>query len=213
MRTYTISEITRTWQGEGPYTGYPVTLVRFTGCNMYCLWCDQPRGRDWGQEYTLPELVRNLMTTPNRALLITGGEPALQIDDHLCEALDKYPQTVFIETNGSLMMPAWVYNKAVVVVSPKGAYPVVHGGLSNTFLKYVVPGDWNSVEDIAASVQAISGTTYFSVWFQPQHRTIPSGGAGGFALDVLFDWADKYAALTGVVPSISLQTHKLLGIP
>ena len=79
--TYTVTEIFHTIQGEGPYAGQPAMFVRFTGCNLRCLFCDTYFER--GTTSTLDQLVARIAQERNPAwiepklIVLTGGEPFL----------------------------------------------------------------------------------------------------------------------------------------
>lgn len=119
MKTYTIKEIFYSLQGEGFHAGTPAVFIRFAGCNLSCPFCDTDfKG---GETMTAGEIVSRALATiqssPGVSLVIlTGGEPTLQVDAELCRALHTFFDTIAIETNGSRSIPAGV---DWVTVSPK----------------------------------------------------------------------------------------------
>lgn len=119
MRAYTIKSIFRTIQGEGFNAGTPATFIRFAGCNLWngrdedrpkytvpgearCpSWCDT----DFvgGDRVRLTELLVQLAMPPSpRLIVLTGGEPLLQVDEDLILGLLAHTHaTIAIETNGT----------------------------------------------------------------------------------------------------------------
>jgi 7-carboxy-7-deazaguanine synthase len=109
-----VTEIFRSIQGEGTRAGLPCILVRLTGCNLRCVWCDTAYAFHGGEKKTLDEVlsaVRALASGPGsnghaapRAIdlvEITGGEPLLQPEVvPLCTRLLAEGNTVMIETSG-----------------------------------------------------------------------------------------------------------------
>jgi len=132
---YAINEIFRTLQGEGAHTGRPAVFCRFSGCNLWsgreidrataqCSFCDTDFvGVDGtlGGRYTCAELAEAIETEwgthrEDRFVVLTGGEPLLQVDENLIAALHDRGFAVAIETNGTLEAPRgldWI------CVSPK----------------------------------------------------------------------------------------------
>jgi 7-carboxy-7-deazaguanine synthase len=151
---YAVKEIFYTLQGEGAQTGRPAVFCRFAGCNLWsgreadraqaiCSFCDTEfvgtDGTAGGRYRTAEALADRIAaqwppSAPARFVVCTGGEPALQLDAPLIDALHGHGFEVAIETNGTLPLPSgldWV------CVSPKaGAKLVVERGDE---LKIVVP--------------------------------------------------------------------------
>ena len=102
-KQYKINEIFYSLQGEGYFTGTPAVFVRLSGCNRHCDFCDT----DFST-YTLmtaSEIAILAAKYPTRHLVLTGGEPALQADDELIDALHDKEFFISVETNGSLPLP------------------------------------------------------------------------------------------------------------
>lgn len=74
----TICEIFHSIQGEGPFQGHPTVFVRFTGCDLRCVWCDTTHAFQGGQSISRQELIQRLTAYPCRRACLTGGEPLLQ---------------------------------------------------------------------------------------------------------------------------------------
>ena len=104
--TYQVNEIFYSLQGEGYYTGTPAVFVRFAGCNRACAFCDTRH--DSGRPMTAAEIVRHIEAFPTRHLVVTGGEPTLQLDSDLLRAIKADGWYVQIETNGTLPVPVEV---------------------------------------------------------------------------------------------------------
>ena len=106
---YRVNEIFYTLQGEGAHTGIPAVFVRFSGCNLRCLWCDTEFTSY--KEMSAAEIVSEaleLYDIPNerrKMVVLTGGEPALQVDKPLIEALHDAGFYICIETNGTRALP------------------------------------------------------------------------------------------------------------
>lgn len=162
--TYAVKEIYYTLQGEGLQTGRAAVFLRFAGCNLWsgreedrasatCRFCDTdfvgvdgPGGGRWADAASLAAAVRRAWTAPlpdrGRPLVVcTGGEPLLQLDTLLIEALHTEGFEVAVETNGTRTPPPgldWI------TVSPKaGAGLVVTAGDE---LKLVYPQEGGEPE-------------------------------------------------------------------
>ncbi|MDR0938464.1 MAG: 7-carboxy-7-deazaguanine synthase QueE [Mediterranea sp.] len=104
-----INEIFYSLQGEGYYTGTPAVFVRFSGCNLECDFCDTLH--EEGTMMTDDEILDRVGQYPARTVVLTGGEPSLQIDDELIRRLHAAGKYVTIETNGTHPVPTaidWV---------------------------------------------------------------------------------------------------------
>jgi 7-carboxy-7-deazaguanine synthase (Cx14CxxC type) len=144
--SYAVKEIFLTLQGEGAHAGRASVFCRFAGCNLWsgreadradatCQFCDTDFvGIDGtlGSRYaTAVELADTIAaqwtaSTDNRYVVLTGGEPLLQVDDALVEALHARGFEIGVETNGTVAPPDgldWI------CVSPKGGSELVlrHG--------------------------------------------------------------------------------------
>ncbi|MBD5218052.1 MAG: radical SAM protein [Bacteroidales bacterium] len=118
-KTYRINRIFYSIQGEGARVGTPQVFIRFSGCNLHCSFCDT----DHESRYQLMD-AHEIIAECKRvgeacaSVSLCGGEPTLQLDEHLLEALKQAGYYVSIETNGLLPVPAGV---DYVVCSPKTA--------------------------------------------------------------------------------------------
>ena len=122
--SYRIKEIYFTQQGEGSNTGRDFVFVRFSGCNLWsgkeknrksaiCQFCDTDfYGTDGinGGVYSARQLIEKIKSLwvsrdDNIAVVLTGGEPLLQVNDKLVAALKQEQIYIAVETNGTLDAP------------------------------------------------------------------------------------------------------------
>ena len=122
---YQVNEIFYSLQGEGVRVGTPNVFIRLSGCNLRCS-ADGPEGFDCDTEFvsgrplSAEQIVAGARTAGGACnwVVLTGGEPALQVDDELLAALHAGGYMCAIETNGTKELPAgldWI------CVSPKTA--------------------------------------------------------------------------------------------
>ncbi len=109
-----VNEIFYSLQGEGFYSGTPAVFVRFSGCNLRCPFCDTQH--ESGREMTEEEIVGAVAGCPARLVVITGGEPALQLTTSLVDKLHSAGKYVAVETNGTRPLPE---NVDWITLSPK----------------------------------------------------------------------------------------------
>ena len=157
---YTVKEIYFTLQGEGAHTGRPAVFLRFAGCNLWtglekdratatCSFCDTdfvgtdgPGGGKYRNASDLASAVGDSWPgstedRANRYVVCTGGEPLLQLDEPLVEALHECGFMVAVETNGTLVPPAGV---DWLCVSPKAGADLVVTRGDELKLVYPQPG-------------------------------------------------------------------------
>jgi 7-carboxy-7-deazaguanine synthase len=127
--TYLINDIFYTLQGEGHWTGRAAVFVRFAKCNLWtgreadranavCTFCDTDFTK--GTRYTLDQLLEevdiHLFASGEPMVVLTGGEPLLQVDTDLLDGLRRYGFYIAVETNGTQPVPEGI---DWVCVSPK----------------------------------------------------------------------------------------------
>lgn len=118
VKAYSVKEIFYSLQGEGLNTGRAAVFIRFAGCNLSCPFCDT----DWknGKPMSAGEIVAEAQSLAKRQLpslvVLTGGEPTLQVDAHLVDLLHTKFAEVAIETNGTRPIPRGV---DFITLSPK----------------------------------------------------------------------------------------------
>jgi len=208
---YQVKEIFYTLQGEGANAGTPAVFCRFAGCNLWsgreadrataqCRFCDTDfvgtDGPGGGKFETADDLARACRAACTAShgpafIVLTGGEPMLQVDQDLIDALHARGFSIAIETNGTLPVPDSI---DWICVSPKAGTELVqtHGDE----LKLVFPQAGLEPERLAD--------------LEFEHRYLqPMDGA-----DRLANTAAAIAYCMAHPPwRLSVQTHKILGIP
>lgn len=96
---YSISEIYESVQGEGVNTGKRVVILRLSGCNLDCQWCDTDHSPSLFM--TEREVVSYIDAFSSGTVLLTGGEPTIQNIRPLCEEIRAAGYRIFLETNGT----------------------------------------------------------------------------------------------------------------
>ncbi len=209
---YSVKEIFYTLQGEGVNAGRPAVFLRFAGCNLWsgreedralaaCRFCDTDfvgtDGPGGGRFDSAPSLARAVEekwpagSSAGKFVVCTGGEPLLQLDEALIRSLHERGFRVAIETNGTQPLPEGV---DWVCVSPKaGAALVVQGGDE---LKLVFPQE-------GAEPERFEELDFEHFLLQPMDGPAL---ARNTRAAVEFCKARPHWRL-------SLQTHKILGIP
>jgi 7-carboxy-7-deazaguanine synthase (Cx14CxxC type) len=207
--SYAVMEMFLTLQGEGMQAGRRAVFLRLAGCNLWsgreqdrakaqCTFCDTDFvGTDGenGGRYEAEELAASARSVwgegEDPLVVVTGGEPMLQLDDAILAALHGQGFAVAMETNGTLpALPGidWI------CVSPKAGTNVVQR--SGNELKLVWPQPGVNPADFLA-------WQFDHFLIQP----LDCAGAG----------ASRAAAIDYVMANprwrLSLQTHKLLGLP
>ena len=154
--SYAVKEIFLTLQGEGGQAGRPAVFCRFAGCNLWtgreadrvtavCKFCDTdfvgmdgPGGGRFADAGALADAVEAAWEggPENRLVVLTGGEPLLQLDEPLIAALHGREFSLALETNGTLPAPPGI---DWICVSPKADAPVVQ--TQGQELKLVYPQD------------------------------------------------------------------------
>jgi 7-carboxy-7-deazaguanine synthase len=98
-----VNEIFYSIQGESSFIGIPCVLVRLTGCNLRCSYCDTRYAYEGGTLWELSDLLGRIASYRCRLVEITGGEPLLQAETPaLIRSLLEGGYAVLLETNGSL---------------------------------------------------------------------------------------------------------------
>ena len=213
--TYSVKEIYYTLQGEGAQSGRPAVFLRFAGCNLWsgreadraravCNFCDTQfvgtDGPGGGKFATASELAVAVAEKwlPKRSadrpyVVCTGGEPLLQLDANAIDALHAAGFEIGVETNGTLRVPDGI---DWICVSPKADAPVLQ--VTGDELKLVYPQ-----KEPAAQPERFDQMAFTHFFLQP--------------LDSNERERNTRAAIEYCLKhphwKLSLQTHKLLGIP
>ncbi|GAG87431.1 unnamed protein product, partial [marine sediment metagenome] len=103
-----VSEIFYSLQGEGFLAGVPSVFVRLAGCPLRCKWCDTKYAWDEtaGMHYSIEKIVQTVQQTQSKFVVITGGEPMINIDlPQLAKSLKARGKHITIETAGIAFIP------------------------------------------------------------------------------------------------------------
>lgn len=139
-----VFKIWKTFQGEGPYTGWPSIFLRVAGCNLDCPLCDTDYTSQ--RQIMSPEeilsVVRGLDPANKPMIVITGGEPFRQDLGPLVNLLSEEGYPIQIETNGTLYRDNFPYKKVRVICSPKS--PTINAQLQPFVeaYKYVIENNF-----------------------------------------------------------------------
>nr|WP_218892635.1 7-carboxy-7-deazaguanine synthase [Duganella sp. 1224] len=210
--TYSIKEIFYTLQGEGAHAGRPAVFCRFSGCNLWtgresdrasaiCQFCDTDfvgTDGEGGGKFKSPEALAATINAlwpasypASKYVVFTGGEPLLQLDKPLIDAMHAAGFTIAIETNGTLPVPEGV---DWICVSPKmGSELVVRKGSE---IKVVIP---QANQDLSV---------YEQLDFENFYVQAMDGPLAEFNTKLAIETCKRNPKW-----KLSLQTHKLLQIP
>lgn len=195
MSVMRINEIFFSLQGEGFHTGTPAVFVRFSGCNLRCSFCDTEFSSftEMTEEKIVDEVYR-LADGFGAFVVLTGGEPSLQVTESLVDKLHDNGCYVAMETNGTHLVPN---NVDWVTCSPKENSRIVLGEANE--LKVVYCG-----QDVEQYRQIVHAPNNF---LQPLDSVSKLDGTStqNTAETIAYIQAHPWWRL-------SLQTHKLLGI-
>lgn len=112
---YKLTEVFSSIQGEGFLSGTPMTFLRFQGCNLQCSFCDEV-DKKFYDEYDQTTLLNKCLAYRNHWVILTGGEPTIQVDQALINLLHRYGFKIAIESNGLIEAPRDI---DYVTLSPK----------------------------------------------------------------------------------------------
>jgi len=215
---YTVKELFPTLQGEGAHTGRAAVFCRFTGCNLWsgreedrssavCQFCDTDfvgsDGDGGGKFETAQDLADAIeqawLSTQagpqQRYVVFTGGEPLLQLDKELIDAIHHKGFELAIETNGTLKVPTGV---DCVCVSPKAGADLVV--LQADEIKLVIPQSGHqNLENLLARFEKMD---YRHRYLQPM-----DGAQLAENTQLAIQLCQKRPLWR-----LSMQTHKIIGI-
>ncbi len=209
--TYAVKELFLTLQGEGAQTGMRAVFLRFSGCNLWtgreedrakavCQFCDTdfvgmdgPGGGRFETADVLADAVERCWgpEARHRLVVCTGGEPLLQLDGPLIEALHARGFRIAVESNGTLAAPEgldWL------CISPKAGSRTMQRSGDELKLVFPQPG---------LMPDAVEGWDFRHFFLQPMDG--PDQAANVAAA---IEWCLAHPQWR-----LSLQTHKLTGIP
>jgi 7-carboxy-7-deazaguanine synthase (Cx14CxxC type) len=212
--TYSVKEIYYTLQGEGAHTGRPAVFLRFAGCNLWtgreqhraeavCRFCDTEfvgtDGIGGGKFETATELASAAIAawpagSDNSPYVVcTGGEPLLQLDEAAIDALHDAGFAIGVESNGTIAAPKGI---DWLCVSPKGSAAVVQR--SGDELKLVYPQ-----EEPEAQPERFEDLRFEHFFLQPLHDDDIEANT-----QATIDYCLAHPRW-----HLSVQTHKIIGIP
>ena len=208
---YALKEIYLTLQGEGAQTGMRAVFCRFSGCNLWsgreadrasatCRFCDTdfvgtdgPGGGRFADAGVLADAIAAAWgpEPAHRLVVMTGGEPLLQLDPPLIAALHARGFRVAVETNGTIAAPAGI---DWICVSPKAGAITVQRQGDELKLVYPQPG---------LMPEAVEGWEFRHFFLQPMDGPAREENTAAAIRHCLANprWR------------LSLQTHKFTGIP
>lgn len=209
--TYSVKEIFYTLQGEGANAGRPAVFCRFTGCNLWsgresdraaavCKFCDTDfvgtDGQGGGRFESAAALAQKINDfwppddQEHKFVVLTGGEPLLQVDAALLQALHGYHFQVAVESNGTIVAPAGI---DWLCISPKFGGELIQ--TSGNELKLVFP-------QAGMNPATLEELEFEHFYLQPMDGP-----------DVVSNTAQAIAfCLANPRWHLSTQTHKILGI-
>jgi 7-carboxy-7-deazaguanine synthase len=211
--TYQVKEIFYTLQGEGANAGRPAVFCRFAGCNLWtgreqdrasavCQFCDTDfvgtDGSLGGKFGTADALAQRIAQQwpqsdtahAHRFVVLTGGEPLLQVDAALIAALHAQGFQIAVETNGSLLAPEGI---DWICVSPKAGAPWLQRSGHEIKVVWPQPGlDWAALQD----------AQFTHRYLQPMDNILRAQNT-----QICIDQCLQTPAWR-----LSLQTHKITGI-
>lgn len=215
-----IKEIFYSFQGEGPWVGYPQIFIRFYGCNIHCAYCDEPDYVEDRQNYTVEKVLEELKAykdLPVHSVSITGGEPLIQVQA-IKDLLPQLPYPAYLETNATLP-------KNLDEVKDLFTYFSVdykHGfqkefaeflekikDKPNVFIKYVLVEDF-PVEDMQEIIRIMSQINpNMPLVIQPVTPFAEvKTKASPETISLAFSMATKVLNDVRIIP----QTHKFIGV-
>ncbi len=208
---YAVKEMFKTLQGEGAQAGRAAVFCRFAGCNLWsgreedraraqCRFCDTDfigTDGEGGARFADADALADALAvtwgpeTENRFVVFTGGEPLLQLDPALIVAAHARGFFIAVETNGTLPAPAGI---DWICVSPKAGTDLVQR--TGAELKLVFP-------QAGIDPQGLCGLDFRHFFLQPMDGP-----------DAARNTRDAVAyCLAHPLWRLSLQTHKMIGIP
>ncbi len=207
-----VNDIFYSLQGEGRNTGRAALFVRFAGCNLKCPFCDTDFAsyHELSEDYIMAELVVRCMDLglmeEKPMVVLTGGEPTLQVDEYFVDLLHEEDFYVAMESNGILPAPQ---NLDWLTVSPKSPHqPPPEGeafkGKRPDEIKIIFDGESDPEQTLAAYLSR-TGFNAPLLYLQP----CDTGDAERNRLitDRCVEYIKRHPKWR-----LSLQTHKLIGI-
>lgn len=197
-----INEIFYSLQGEGHHTGYPSVFIRFSGCNLQCSFCDTHHND--GHAMSDTDIIRAINLYKADWVVLTGGEPSLWIDKDFVRLIKQATgKKVAIETNGTHEIPEGI---DWVTVSPKTGISDIMG---DPVIK-VDRADEIKVVDVGQDLE-----DYFNLPCRKENTLMYLQPC--YVADEQTRRSNRLRTVRRVLEdprwTLSLQTHRFLGIP
>ena len=199
-----MNKIFNSIQGEGHWTGTPVTFIRFQGSNLRCPWCDtlEAQPKEGGYEIDAGMLA-DLAKMPH--VVLTGGEPTMQDIVPLVENLSLRNIRTHIETNGSFPAVLTALRDIPltwITLSPKAQKPPIESFKAANEVKFVI-GDKQDTDDFEHSADLLrSEHINAEFWLQPISQ---DPDATRLCVELCLRRPDLF--------KLSAQVHKYIGVP
>ncbi len=203
-RRYLVKEMFGpTLQGEGAHSGRAVVFLRFAACNLACTGCDtdfDPEGARRMSREDIVARLRELDAGNTARVVVTGGEPTLQWDAPLSEAIRTAGFRVHMESNGTRELAGPV---DWLTVSPKPQ----HHPSSVTLASEIAPDELKVVVDDTVDERVLDG---YAARYRCEHYFVQPWMDDRYAHHLA-----RTIALIHARPQwrLSLQTHKIVGVP
>jgi 7-carboxy-7-deazaguanine synthase len=209
--SYQVKEIFYTLQGEGANAGTPAVFCRFSGCNLWsgkeqdrataqCQFCDTDfvgtDGTLGGKYLDAANLADQILALwpkddlENRFVVFTGGEPLLQIDQSLLDAMHERDFLIAVETNGTI---AALKDIDWICVSPKAGAEWVQRKGDELKLVWPQPG---------IDLKEMSAAAFTNKFLQPMDNVLQAQNTQDCIAECLANPAWR----------LSVQTHKIIGV-
>ena len=199
MRVFRVNNIFYSLQGEGRNTGRAAVFIRFAGCNLRCSFCDTEF--ESYREMTGEDILAAIRDYSSHFVVLTGGEPTLQVDETLVDLLHQHGYEVAMESNGTRPAP---HNLDWLTVSPKtsgGEWGEVRGQRLPNELKVV----FDETTDPETFLSPLTSHPLPLLYLQPCDTGDPDHNKAITQACVEYIKAHPQWRL-------SLQTHKLIDI-
>ncbi len=195
---YRVNDIFYSLQGEGRHTGRAAVFVRFSGCNLRCPFCDTDFTA--ATAMTAADIVTAIGRWQQcRFVVLTGGEPSLQVDDSLVEMLHGAGYYIAVETNGTRPLPGAI---DWVTFSPK-----------DQFATHVPPLALKKIDEIKVVFDGEHNPEVYSTIAEGAYLCLQPCDTGDAAHNRLVTRQCVDYILAHPHWHLSLQTHKVIDIP
>lgn len=182
-----VNDIFYSLQGEGRNTGRAAIFIRFSGCNLKCPFCDTDFSAY--EELSDEDILARISGYPSKFVVLTGGEPSLQVDAPFIELLHAHGYELAMETNGTHAIADGI---DWITCSPKG----------NTVIKKC--NELKCIFDEHTAIPDDHGIEADYKYLQP--CDVQDNGRNAIIVKRCFDYILQHPEWR-----LSLQTHKLAG--